>query len=60
MTQQLRRHAEKLVILMDSSKAEEVKAMYNFETKHVDILISDDNLKKETARALSKDHVTVL
>lgn len=60
MTQQLRRHAEKLVILMDSSKAEDIKAMYNFETKHVDILISDDNLKKETARALSKDHVTVL
>lgn len=60
MTQQLRRQAGRLVIVMDSSKAESVHAMYNFEAKHVDILISDDNLGEETVSALSNDQVAVL
>ncbi len=60
MTEQLRKRANKMVIVMDSAKVESVRAMYNFAPENVDILISDDNLGKDAARALSKDHVMIL
>ncbi|MCI8515561.1 MAG: DeoR/GlpR transcriptional regulator [Hungatella sp.] len=60
LTRQLKRRAAKLVIVMDSSKVESVRAMHNLEAKEVDLLISDDNLKQEAAKSLTKQHVMVL
>ncbi len=60
LTRQLKKRAAKLVIVMDSSKVESVRAMYNFAAKEVDILISDDNLKQEAAKSLTRQHVMVL
>lgn len=56
----LREHADKLVILLDSSKINTIRAARFFPTDLVDIVVTDDCFDAAALKALSKANVTVL
>lgn len=56
----LREHADKLIILLDSSKVNTVRAARHFPTRLVDIVVTDDHFDEEALRALKSANVTVL
>lgn len=56
----LRAHADKLIILLDSSKVNTVRAARFFPTELVDIVVTDGRFDDEALRALQKANVTVL
>lgn len=60
LTRLLRRRADKLVIVMDSSKVNVGRTVRNLEERDVDILISDGKLDKELVAYLADQDVTVL
>ena len=56
----LREHTDKLIILLDSSKVNTVRAARYFPTKLVDIVVTDGHFGEEALRALESANVTVL
>ena len=56
----LRTHADKLVILLDSSKVNTVRSARFFPTELVDIVVTDGHFGEDALRALEKATVTVL
>ena len=60
LLQMLRRRADKLVIVMDSSKVEATRAVRNIQEQDVDILVSDGMLPKDVVAYLKKNDVKVL
>lgn len=56
----LRDHTDKLMILIDSSKVNTVRAARFFPTELVDIVVTDDCFDENALNALSKANVTVL
>lgn len=54
------KRAGKMVTVMDSSKVESMRALYNLEAGQVDILISDDRLRKDAASRLERQQVMVM
>lgn len=60
LMQMLRRRADKLVVVLDSSKVEVTKAVRNMPEQEVDMLISDGKLPKDVMAYLKKNHVKVV
>lgn len=58
--QVLRTRVDKMVIVMDSSKVNKVRAVRNLREKDIDIVISDGKLDEEIVAYLKKNHVKVL
>lgn len=60
LLQTVRKHANKLVIMMDSSKVNAVRAARFFPAKDVDIVIGDGKLDSATLKSFSHANVMVL
>lgn len=56
----LREHTDKLVILLDSSKVNSVRAARFFPTEQVDMVVTDGRFDDSALKALAKANVTVL
>lgn len=56
----VREHADKLVILLDSSKLGNMRPTYYFPTEYVDIMVTDDCFDEMTLKALDEANVQVL
>lgn len=60
LLQAMREHTEKLVVLMDSSKINSIRAARFFPCSKVDIVIGDGEFDAATLKSLTQANVTVL
>ncbi len=56
----LRKHTDKMVILMDSTKVDSIRAPYRFACENVDIVVSDSKLDPATVRSMTQAGIVVL
>lgn len=56
----LRNHTDKMVIMLDSSKVDSIRAPYRYLCTNVDIVVSDGNLDAATIRSMTQAGIVVL